>query len=175
MGYHVRGFMAFRPNDQCYGQNRGIVCDNVPILCIHVHIGMKNNVAGGSFPLRRTEKPFSIFRVPKTGYFMKQPPNKSFTMVAPHFSKILDHLTWTISQPEYLKPFRPLFMKKTNSSRIIRKSVRFELQVHDLMLMIFWKNHFQFHKMIFHQRSTASLARLGPELTIFMPAVLTIV
>ena len=29
--------------------------------------------------------------------------------------------------------------------------------------------------MIFHQRSTASLARLGPELRIFMPAVLTII
>ena len=29
--------------------------------------------------------------------------------------------------------------------------------------------------MIFHQRSTASLARLGPELKIFMPAVLTII
>jgi hypothetical protein len=28
--------------------------------------------------------------------------------------------------------------------------------------------------MIFHQRSTASLARLGPELRIFMPAVLSI-
>ena len=29
--------------------------------------------------------------------------------------------------------------------------------------------------MIFHQRSIASLARLGPELRIFMPAVLTII
>ena len=61
---------------------------------------MTNNVAGGSFPFRRAEKPFSIFRVPKTRSFVKQPPNKSFS----------------------------------------RKPVRFELQVHDLMLMIFFKS-----------------------------------
>ena len=105
MGYHVRCFMAFSPNDQCYGSNDDMVCDNVPILCTHVHLGMMNNVAIGSFPFRRTEKPFSIFLVPKTRCFVKQPPNKSFKMVPPHFSKILDQLTWTIFQPGYLKPF----------------------------------------------------------------------
>ena len=142
MGYRVRCLMAFRPNDQCYGYNRDIVCDNVPIFCTHVHLGMTNNVAGGSFPFRRTEKPFSIFRMPKTRCFAKQPLNRSFKMVPPPLSTILDHITWTISQPRYLKPFRPLFVKKTNSCRISKKSVRFELQVHDLMLMIFGKNHF---------------------------------
>jgi hypothetical protein len=50
MTYHVRGFMAFRSNHQCYGKTLGIVCDNVPILCKHVHLGMAYNVAGGSFP-----------------------------------------------------------------------------------------------------------------------------
>jgi hypothetical protein len=55
MTYHVRGFMAFRSNYQCYGYNLGIVCDNVPILCTHVHLGMAYNVAGGSFPFRRTK------------------------------------------------------------------------------------------------------------------------
>ena len=113
MGFHVRCFMVFRPNDQYYNY------DNVPILCIHVHLGMTNNIAGGSFPFRRTEKPFSIFRVPKTRSFVKQPPNRRFKMVPPNFSKILDHLTWKISQPEYLKPFRPLFVKKTNSCRSV--------------------------------------------------------
>ena len=137
MGYHIRCLMAFRLNDQCYGYNRDIVCDNVPILCAHGHLGMTNNVAGGSFLFRRTKKPFSIFRVPKTRWFVKQPPNESFKMVQPHFSKIVDQLTWTISQPGYLKPFRPLFVKKTNSCRISRKSVRFELQVHD-----FWEKSF---------------------------------
>ena len=106
---------------------------------------------------------------------MKQPPNKSFKMVPPPFKKILDNITCAISQPGYLKPFRPLFVKKTNSCWIDRKSVRFELHVHDLMLIIFWKNHFLFHNMIFHQRSTASLKRLGPELRIFMPVVLIII
>src|SRR5215216_1529432 len=49
MTYHVRRFMAFGPNDRCYVLNRGIVCDAVAILCMHVDIRMENNVAGGSF------------------------------------------------------------------------------------------------------------------------------
>ena len=61
MSYHVRGFMGFRVKHQCYGYNQGIVYDNVPILCTHVHPGMTINVAGGSFPFRRTENVFSIF------------------------------------------------------------------------------------------------------------------
>ena len=56
MTYHVRGFMPFSPNDRCYVLNHGIVCDAVPILCMHVDIGMENNIIGGSFPFRRTEK-----------------------------------------------------------------------------------------------------------------------
>ena len=44
MTFHFRGFMAFRSNDKCYGYNRRIVCDNVPILCTHVHPGMTINV-----------------------------------------------------------------------------------------------------------------------------------
>ena len=75
MTYHVRGFMAFGPKDQWYGQNRGIVCDNMPILCTHMYHGMANNVSGGSFPFLLTKKPFSIFRVQKTDGFVKQPPN----------------------------------------------------------------------------------------------------
>ena len=96
MTYHVRGFMAFGRNVQCYGQNRGIDCNNVPILCTYMYHGMANNVAGESFPFRRMENPFSIFRAQKMGRFVKQPPNDSFRMVPPHFVKILDHLTWTI-------------------------------------------------------------------------------
>jgi hypothetical protein len=69
MAYVNRGFLDFRSNDQCYCYNRGIVCDNVYILCTHVCHGMANNVAGESFPFRRTEKPFFIFRVQKTGCF----------------------------------------------------------------------------------------------------------
>ena len=41
MTYHVRGFMAFGPNDRCYVLNHDIVCDAVPILCMHVDIGMR--------------------------------------------------------------------------------------------------------------------------------------
>src|SRR3954466_10311253 len=71
MTYHVRGFMAFGPNDRCYVLNHDIVCDAMPILCMHVDIGMENNVSAGSFPFRCTEKPFSIFRAQKTGRFVK--------------------------------------------------------------------------------------------------------
>src|SRR3954468_4672848 len=92
-------------------------------------------------------------------------------MLPPHFTKILDHLIWTMSQQEDPKPFRPPLVKKTNSCRIGRKWVRYELQVHDPMLMFFYKNHFSVHNMLFYQRSNASLARLVPELRIFMPVV----
>src|SRR3954470_14450836 len=94
MTYHVRGFMDFGPNDRCYMLNHGIVCDVVPILCMCVDIDMENNVAGGSFPFCRTEKPFSIFRAQKTGRFVKEPPKFCFRMLPSHFPKILDHLTW---------------------------------------------------------------------------------
>ena len=60
--------MAFGPNDRCYVLNHGIVCDVVPILCMCGDIGMENNVAGGSFPFCRTEKPFSIFRAKKGSF-----------------------------------------------------------------------------------------------------------
>ena len=43
--YHERRFMAFKPNDQSYGNISGIVCSNNLILCTRVHIGMANNVA----------------------------------------------------------------------------------------------------------------------------------
>ena len=75
MTYLIRDFLAFRSNDQGYGQNHDIVCDNVPILYMHVHHGMENNIAGGSFPFRPTKKPFSIFRAQKMNGFVKQPPN----------------------------------------------------------------------------------------------------
>ena len=68
MTYLIRGFLSFGSNDQNYGKNEGIVYDNMCILCIHVHHEMANNVAGGSFPFRRTKKLFSIFRVQKLAF-----------------------------------------------------------------------------------------------------------
>src|SRR4051812_43793379 len=58
------------------------------------------------------------------------------------FLKILDHLVWIISQLGYIKHFHPPLVKKTNSCRIGWKWVRFELQIHGLIPMIFHKNHF---------------------------------
>src|SRR3954463_13141643 len=85
------------------------------------------------------------------------------------YKKILYHIIWTMSQQGDPKAFRPPLVKKTNSCRIGRKWVRYELQVYDPMLMFFYKN--QVHNMLFYQRSNESLARLGPELRIFMSAV----
>ena len=90
--------MAFKPNDQCYGHIHGIVCDNVPILCTHVHLGMANNVVQGSFQLYCTKKSFSIFWAPKRGLFMKHLPRICCKMVPPHFCKILDQIVSTIHQ-----------------------------------------------------------------------------
>ena len=42
MDHHVRCFVTFRSNDQYYGYNRDKVCDNVSMLCTHVHLGMTN-------------------------------------------------------------------------------------------------------------------------------------
>jgi hypothetical protein len=69
MSYHVGCFMAFTRNDQCYGYNRRIVCDNVPILCTYVHLGMVNNIARVSFHFRQTKKLLFHFPSPKNGVF----------------------------------------------------------------------------------------------------------
>src|SRR3954471_4166302 len=61
-------------------------------------------------------------------------------MLPPHFTKILDHLIWTMSQQGDPKPFRPPLVKKINSCQIGRKWVRYELHVHDPMLMFFFKS-----------------------------------
>jgi hypothetical protein len=65
--------------------------------------------------------------------------------------------------------------KKTNFCRIGRRPTRFELHVHDIILKIFHKNDIYVHNMLFHQRSSASLASLSPGQRIFMPTVLNIV
>ena len=60
-------------------------------------------------------------------------------MVHPYLSKILGQLTWTRFRWGCLKPFPPPFVKKTNSCRISRKSVRSDLQVHDICSWFFGK------------------------------------
>jgi hypothetical protein len=62
--------------------------------------------------------------------------------------------------------------KKTNSCRFGRRVPRFELLVQDIMLVNFGR---RVHNMLFHQRSTSSLARLSLMLRSFMLAVLKIV
>ena len=96
--YHVRNFMSFKANDQCYGHIHDIVCLNEPILCTHVHLGMAHNVAHESFQLYFTKSAFSIFRVPKRELFVKHLPRICRKMVPPHFCIILDHILSAIHQ-----------------------------------------------------------------------------
>jgi len=58
---------------------------------------MANNIAAGSFPFRRANKPFSIFRVQKNGRFYEATTKWLIQNATTTFKKILDHLTWTMS------------------------------------------------------------------------------
>ena len=49
MSYHLRRFVAFRANDECYGHIHFIVSSNDLILHTSVHLGMADNVAEESF------------------------------------------------------------------------------------------------------------------------------
>ena len=97
--YHIQGFMAFKPNDQCYGHIRGIVCLTEPILWTHIRLYVPNNVVEESFQLYLRKKSFSIFSVSKRQIFVKHLPRIRFKMVPHHFCKILDHILSTIHQP----------------------------------------------------------------------------
>ena len=110
--YHIQGFMAFKPNDQCYGHIHGIVCLNEPILCTHIHLYVANNVGEESFQLYSTTKSFSIFSVSKRQIFVKHVPRIRFKMVPHHFCKILDHTLSTIHQLVASKRFLASSQKK---------------------------------------------------------------
>ena len=69
--YHIQGFMAFKPNDQCYGHIHGIISLNEPILCTHIRLYVAKNVAEESFQLYSMKKSFSIFSVSKSWIFVK--------------------------------------------------------------------------------------------------------
>ena len=97
--YHIQGFMAFKPNDQCYGHIHGIVCLNEHILCTHIRLYVANNVAEESFQLYSTKKSFSLFSVSKSWIFVKHLLIISFKMVPHYFCITLDHILSTIHQP----------------------------------------------------------------------------
>ena len=94
--YHIQGFMAFKPNDQCYVNIHGIVCLTQPIFCTHIRLYVANNVAEESFQLYSTKKSFSIFSVSKSWIFVKLLLIICFKMVPHHFCKILYHTLSTI-------------------------------------------------------------------------------
>jgi hypothetical protein len=49
MTYHVRSFMAFKPDELGHDPNHVIFCSNDPIFCTCVCIGMENKVHIGTF------------------------------------------------------------------------------------------------------------------------------
>ena len=52
----------------CYGHIHGIVCDNVPILCTHIRLGMGNNVVEEIFELYCKKNHFPFSECQKGGF-----------------------------------------------------------------------------------------------------------
>jgi hypothetical protein len=71
MTYHVRSFMAFKPDELGHDPNHRIVCSDDPILCTCVHIGMENKVHIGSFHFLCIKNQFPFLSV-KIGFFVKK-------------------------------------------------------------------------------------------------------
>ena len=143
MSYLLRRFLAFGPNDGCYGHIHGIVCSNVLILYTNMHLVSTDNVDEESFPFHWTKKPFSIFRVWKMSFFAKHQPQICCKTWEIHFLKTLDHVICTNNQIVSSKKVSiHLFWKNTSFCRLRWKRVKFELQVPRSLLMIFGKNHF---------------------------------
>src|SRR4051812_12892806 len=84
-------------------------------------------------------------------------------MLPPYFTKIIYHIIWIMSQQGVPKPFHPPLVKKTNSCRIGRKWVRYELHIHDTMLMFFTKIIFRFTICYFIKYSMQVFLFIAPK------------
>jgi hypothetical protein len=71
------------------------------------------------------------------------------------------------------KYFHPPFTKKTNFYGFSRKSGKFELELHDSLLIFFWKNTYKVHKYLFHHISSNIFSRFNTYIRRIMSAVLT--
>ena len=69
MSYHVRSFMAFKPNNKGYGQNHSIVCDNVPILYTCVYLGIWQTMLPKGVFILFAQKMIFHFPSAKKGFF----------------------------------------------------------------------------------------------------------
>ena len=93
--YLLRRFLAFEPNDRCYGHIHGIVCQNVPKFHTNMHLVSTDNVHGESLYFYCIKKLFSIFRVRKMGFFVKHQPQICWKNWEMHFLKTLEHVRCT--------------------------------------------------------------------------------
>ena len=116
MSYCVRRFMAFTPNDKCYGDIHYIVCSNDLILYTTMHLGMVNNVAEEIFHFVYTKKIFFIFRVSKMRFFVKHLPNLCSKFEPQQFLKILDPSYVQITKYLCVKGFSSTFEKRQISA-----------------------------------------------------------
>ena len=73
MSYLLRIFLAFGPNDGCYGHIHDIVCSNVPIFYKNMHLESTDNVYEESFPFHCIKKTIFYFSSVKNGFFCKTP------------------------------------------------------------------------------------------------------
>ena len=174
MTFLVQRFMAFKANELQVMTTTTTQFEIMCPYCAHVCIlGCKTMLTLG-FPssshrksiyhFRRAEKCF--FREAATKNVLQNWANPFFINIRQHFIQ---------NSPAYFIPkaFRAPLAKQTNSCRFSRKRVKFELQLHHSLLMIFSKNHFQSQKMLFRGRSTKSYAGFNPQLCVFLPAIQT--
>ena len=123
--YHVWRSMAFKPNDQSYGNIHGIVSSNDLIICTSLHLRLANNIDKGSFYFFCMKKQFSIFLVLKISFFVKNLPNIFCKILPNKFSKIL--VNTQLTKLLGFKSFYPPLVKKTIFCRFCWKPVKFEL------------------------------------------------
>ena len=105
-------FHALQGKCLCYGDIHGIDCDNVPILCKNIRLGMGNGVVKENFELYCKKISFSIFWVSKREIFVKHLPRICFKIVPHHFCKIVDHILSIIHQLVASKSFLGSSRKK---------------------------------------------------------------
>src|SRR3954466_16031843 len=129
--------MTFKSNDRCYTLFQRIVFPNDLIFCICVYIILANKYSKGSFYFLCTKNPFSIFRVTKMGFFVKDLPNISCQLEPLYFCKILDHILFTIDQSFHVIWFLYTSSEKDKFPQIQLDRVKFELHVLDSLQFIF--------------------------------------
>src|SRR5438105_1560000 len=89
------------------------------------------------FPTFMYKKIIFHFPSAKQGFFVKQVQRIWLKMPPPLFSYKVDHILWIITEYYEFASFLTNFAHLNHFMSIYRKYVKFELQVHDNLLLIF--------------------------------------